>query len=37
VLELLKLSQYEHVAGLVDEIGRLLGGWRKAQGGGEMR
>jgi hypothetical protein len=36
-LELLKLSQYEHVAGLVDEIGRLLGGWRKAQGGGEMR
>lgn len=35
-LDLLKLSQYQYVAGLVDEIGRLLGGWRKTQGGGDF-
>lgn len=28
-LELLKFNQYEHVACMVDEIGRLLGGWIK--------
>ena len=32
-LELLQRHQYEHVSRLVDEIGRLLGGWRKAQSG----
>lgn len=26
-LELLSFGQYEHVARMVDEIGRLLGGW----------
>ena len=26
----LKAGQYEHVAGMVAEIGRLLGGWQKA-------
>ena len=26
-LELLKINQYEHASRLVDEIGRLLGGW----------
>jgi hypothetical protein len=30
-LELLTASQHEHAARLVDEVGRLLGGWRKAQ------
>ena len=29
-LQLLTLGQYEHVARLVDEVGRLIGGWRKA-------
>lgn len=29
-LTLMSLGQYEHVARLVDEVGRLLGGWRKA-------
>lgn len=29
-LELLKLNQYEHVAGMLAEIGRLLGGWKKS-------
>jgi hypothetical protein len=28
-LDLLTLRQYEHAAGLLNEIGRLLGGWRK--------
>ncbi len=28
-LDLLTLGQYEHAAGLLNEIGRLLGGWRK--------
>jgi hypothetical protein len=28
----LKAGQYEHVAGMVAEIGRLLGGWQKATG-----
>jgi len=26
-LELLKINQYEHASRMVDEIGRLLGGW----------
>lgn len=29
-LQLLTISQYEHAARLADEIGRLLGGWRKS-------
>lgn len=29
-LDLLTLKQYEHVARLIDEVGRLLGGWRKS-------
>lgn len=29
-MKLLKLNQYRHVAEMVAEIGRLLGGWRKA-------
>jgi hypothetical protein len=28
-LQLLSLSQYEHVSRMVAEIGKLLGGWRK--------
>jgi hypothetical protein len=28
-LELLSMGQYAHVARMVDEIGRLLGGWLK--------
>lgn len=28
-LELLTFNQYEHVARMVDEVGRLLGGWIK--------
>ncbi len=28
-LQLLNLNQYEHAARLVNEVGRLLGGWRK--------
>ena len=31
-LDLLSRGQYEHAARLVDEIGRLLGGWRKTEG-----
>lgn len=30
-LGLLTVRQYEHAARLTDEIGRLLGGWRKKQ------
>ncbi|HEU4328811.1 MAG TPA: diversity-generating retroelement protein Avd [Roseiflexaceae bacterium] len=30
-LELLTPAQHEHAARLVDEVGRLLGGWRKVQ------
>lgn len=29
-LELLKINQYEHVSRMLTEIGRLLGGWKKA-------
>ena len=29
-LEWFSAAQYEHVAGMVAEIGRLLGGWHKA-------
>src|SRR4051812_34699106 len=29
-LSLMTIGQYEHVARLVDEVGRLLGGWRKS-------
>jgi hypothetical protein len=36
-LDLMSRGQYEHVARMVDEIGRLLGGWRKAQSGGASR
>jgi 23S rRNA-intervening sequence protein len=36
-LGLLGAGQYEHVSRLVDEIGRLLGGWRKVQRKEEMR
>lgn len=28
-LELVSLAQYEHAAGMLVEIGRLLGGWQK--------
>lgn len=31
-LGLLTLRQYEHAARLADEVGRLIGGWRKQQG-----
>jgi hypothetical protein len=31
-MQLLSLGQYEHVAQMVTEIGRLLGGWRKKLG-----
>lgn len=30
-MHLFSLAQYEHVAQMVTEIGRLLGGWRKKQ------
>lgn len=30
-LGLLTAAQHEHVVRMVDEVGRLLGGWRKAQ------
>lgn len=30
-LELINLAQLEHAARLLDEIGRLIGGWRKQQ------
>ena len=29
-LELFNIGQYEHAAGMLVEIGRLLGGWQKA-------
>jgi cytosine/adenosine deaminase-related metal-dependent hydrolase len=29
-MKLLKLNQYQHVAAMVAEVGRLLGGWRKS-------
>lgn len=29
-LELMTINQYEHVAGMLVEIGRLLGGWQKS-------
>ena len=32
-LELITLRQYRHVAEMVTEIGRLLGGWRKKASG----
>lgn len=28
-LQLISLSQFEHIAGMLVEIGRLLGGWQK--------
>jgi hypothetical protein len=31
-LNLLKPNGYEHVSRLIDEVGRLLGGWMKKQG-----
>jgi hypothetical protein len=30
-LDLLSIGQYEHAARLLDEVGRLIGGWRKQQ------
>ncbi|MBP1468556.1 hypothetical protein EYB53_022780 [Candidatus Chloroploca sp. M-50] len=30
-LSLITSAQHEHAARMLDEIGRLLGGWRKAQ------
>ena len=36
-LDLLSRGQYEYVSRMVDEIGRLLGGWRKSQAGGDLR
>ncbi len=30
-LDLLTIGQHEHVARMLDEVGRLLGGWRKQQ------
>jgi hypothetical protein len=30
-LDLLTVGQYAHVVRLTDEVGRLLGGWRKSQ------
>lgn len=30
-LALMTIGQYEHAARLTDEVGRLLGGWRKSQ------
>ena len=29
-LELMSIGQYQHAAGMVNEVGRLLGGWIKA-------
>ena len=29
-LRLLAFNQYEHLAGMLDETGRLLGGWQRA-------
>jgi len=31
-LECLSLRQYEHAARQINEIGRMVGGWRKQQG-----
>ncbi len=36
-LDLLSDGQYEHVSRMVEEIGRLLGGWRKSRPGRELR
>lgn len=36
-LDLLKPRQYEHAARLLDEIGRLLGGWQAKQKTGDER
>ena len=30
--KLLSLRQYEYLAGLVEEVGRMVGGWRKSLG-----
>jgi hypothetical protein len=36
-LKILSLGQYEHVAGMLVEIGRLLGGWqKKVRGTGQV-
>jgi len=31
-LELMSMGQYEHAARMVNEVGRLLGGWQKKAG-----
>lgn len=33
-LGLLTIGQHEHAARLTDEVGRLIGGWRKSQAHG---
>lgn len=33
-LHLMSVGQYEHVARMVNEIGKLLGGWVRKRGGG---
>jgi hypothetical protein len=30
--KLLSLRQYEYLAGLVEDVGRMVGGWRKSLG-----
>jgi hypothetical protein len=32
-LECISLGQYEHAASRMDELGRLIGGWKRATGG----
>ena len=36
-MELITLAQYKHVAAIVSEVGRLLGGWREKASGGASR
>ena len=36
-LDLLSMGQYEHVSRMVDEIGRLLGGWLRSEGKSPLR
>lgn len=36
-MQLLSFGQYEHAARMVDEIGRLLGGWARRRGGQTKR
>jgi len=36
-LDLLSRGQYQHVAKMLDEVGRLLGGWRKSRSRENLR